>query len=701
MPLSALLRPRSVAVVGASREPGKVGHVILTNLLAGGFAGDLYAVNPSASEVLGVRSYPSLTQLPETVDLAVIAVPARAVPGVMSECQEAGVGAVAVISAGFTESGPGGAALQREVLDIAKRSGIRLLGPNCLGLISTHHRLNAAFAGEMPPPGGISFVSQSGALGTAIVDRSLDDGLGIAHFVSVGNRADIAEHDLLAAFREDDSTTVIALYIESVGDGTAFLDAAAAASAVKPVIAIKAGASDSGARAVSSHTGSLAGSDVAYDAAFRWAGVIRARSVQELFDYAAAFSLQPVPPGPGVAILTNAGGPAVMATDAAEREGLAMASFESDTLATLRAVLPEAAALYNPVDVLGDAGPGRYRAALESLYADPGTGSVIVILTPQAMTDADAIAQTVVETAAAHPGVTTLTSFMGGPRVEKARSVLAKGSIPDYPTPERAIRSLAAMYSYQTSRSDPPRRSDGPSGDDRRVVRDVLRAASGQHRTFVSEESGAAIVRAYGIRTPSGKLVTDRESALAAAEEIGYPVVLKIASPEILHKSDIGGIRTGLASPEQLARAYDEILGRAKTYAPDAPIDGIHVQQMVPEGREVIVGVDRDPVFGPLLMFGLGGVYVEVLRDVTFRLCPVDAKEADRMISEVRAFGLLRGARGESPADLPAVARAIESVSALVLDFPEILELDINPLIVGSIGEGVWAADVRIGIGGT
>jgi acetyltransferase len=389
-----------------------------------------------------------------------------------------------------------------------------------------------------------------------------------------------------------------------------------------------------------------------------------------------------------------------MATDAAEQEGLAMSGFDSETLVLMRGALPDAAALYNPVDVLGDAGPERYKSALDALCADPGVGAVIVVLTPQAMTDAEAIARVVVEASAASPRVTMIACFMGGPRVRDARAVLAQGGVPDYPTPERAVKALSAMYSYRAVREEPPTKAES-SPEARRSVRRIMDRGLAAGRSFITEQAGAQIAEAYGIRVPPGELAVDREAALAAAERVGYPVVLKIASPDILHKSDVGGIKVGIGSPDELSHAYDEILGRARAYAPDAPLDGVHVQRMVPAGREVIVGVDRDPVFGPLLMFGLGGVYVEVLRDVTFRLCPVDHHEAERMVAEVRSFGLLRGARGQPPADLESVAETISAISTLVLDFPEILELDINPLIVGNAGEGVWAADVRIGIGGT
>lgn len=700
MPLKPLLDPRAVAVVGAAREPGKVGNVILANLLDGGFAGDVYPVNPRADEVLGLKAYASLADLPGPVDLAVIALPAPAVPDIITECGTAGIGAAIVISAGFTESGPEGASLQREVATRARDGGVRLLGPNCLGLISTHHRLNAAFAGAIPPRGGIAFVTQSGALGTAIVDSAGGSGSGLSYLVSLGNRSDIAEPDLLAAFEADEETRVIALYLESIADGPSFLSAAASTVRAKPVIALKSGASDSGARAVSSHTGSLAGSDVAYEAAFTWAGIIRARTTEELFDFASAFSLQPVPRARGVAILTNAGGPAVLATDAVEAEGLSAASLDTETLDSLRDALPAAAAIYNPVDVLGDADPQRFRTALEALYADEEVGSVIVILTPQAMTDTLKTAQAVIETASASGGTTTLCCFMGGPAVSEARALLAEGSIPGYPTPERAVRALSALYSYSATRPSPPGQHKD-SGHARDAVRDTIRSALDSDTTFLTAQDGADIVSSYGIRTPPGALAADREMALSIAEHVGYPVALKIVSPEILHKSDVGGIRIGIETPDELARAYDDVLGRARSYLPDAPIDGVHIQRMAPAGREVIIGVDRDPVFGPLLMFGLGGIYVEVLRDVTFRLCPVDREAAGRMISDIRSFGLLRGVRGQPPADLAAVADALVSVSALVLDHPEIEELDINPLIVADAGEGVWAADVRIGIGGT
>lgn len=696
--LEGFFEPKSVAVVGVAREEGKVGHFVFDNLVTGGFPGTIYPVNPHAEEVHGVPCYPSLRDLPAVPDLAVIVVPASAVPDVIDDCAAAGVSSAIVISAGFKESGREGGALERELVRRAREGGVRLLGPNCLGLISTGACLNASFAAGMPPAGGISFMSQSGALGTAVLDWAAGEGIGLAHFVSLGNRADLSEVDLLEAWRVNSSTRVIVGYLESVADGTGFLRAAAETTAAKPVILVKSGISDAGARAVSSHTGSLAGSEVAYEAAFHAAGVIRAHTVQQLFDYAVAFSLQPLPRGNGVAIVTNAGGPAVMATDACERAGVALASFETATLDALRAALPPAAALYNPVDILGDAPADRYRAALEAVFADPNVRAVLCILTPQATTQAEETAAVLADVARAS-GKTAIACFMGRDTLEGAIEALHRSGVPQYPFPERAVSALDAMFRYSAALTR-PRHLASTVDADRAVVRETIDAARTSGRAFITAEDAAGVLRAYGIQTPDGMLARDLAAARTAAGKIGYPVALKIASREILHKSDIGGLELGIADGDALEAAYQRILTRARAYAPDAPIDGVHVQAMARPGREVIVGIDRDPTFGPLLMFGLGGVYVEVLKDVTFRLCPLDEAEAREMIAEIRGFGLLRGARGQRPADLDALASVIARVSHLAADFPDILELDINPLIVGNTGEGAVAADVRIGIGG-
>ena len=694
--LEGFFSPRSVAVVGAAREEGKVGHIVFDNLLAAGFAGPVYPVNPRAGEIHGHRTYASLAELPQVPDLVIVVVPAQRVLDVIQDCARLRVGSAIVISAGFKESGPEGGALEREIVHAASEGGVRLLGPNCLGLISTATALNASFARGMPPAGSISFMSQSGALGTAILDWAAGRGIGLAHFVSLGNKADVDETDLVRAWKDDANANVVVAYLESVSDGSAFVGAASDLTATKPLLALKSGTSDAGARAVSSHTGSLAGSSTAYEAAFRKAGIIQAEGVQELFDMALGFASQPLPSPGGVAILTNAGGPAVMATDACDKYDVNVASLDKPTIDRLREVLPAAAALYNPVDVLGDADAERYAQAATALIADDDVGALLVILTPQAMTDAAETARRIAEVTAGS-GKTVLACFMGEPSVEEARAILGRAGIPDYAFPERAVATLASMQRFRDHLAR-PRFEEPVLIGDREAVREVLSAVTPGQHTFVTEEAASRTVAAYGVPVPPGGIATEASEAKQIAAEIGYPVALKIASPDILHKSDIGGIRLNIADEVELADAYEDILARTQRHMPDAIIRGVHVQKMTPRGREVIVGVNRDPQFGPLLMFGLGGVYVEVLRDVTFRLCPVSLEEARRMLTEIRGFGLLRGARGEEPADLEAIADVIVRISALVTETPEIVELDINPLMVLPKGQGAIAADVRIGV---
>ncbi|MGB4581577.1 MAG: acetate--CoA ligase family protein [Coriobacteriia bacterium] len=696
--LAEFFAPRSVAVVGASREAGKVGHAVFANLLEGGFSGPIYPVNPSAPDVLGRTAYATLAELPERVDLAVVVVPACAVPDVISECARLGIPAAIVISAGFRETGPAGAALERELMASAREGGVRILGPNCLGLIATRNGLNASFAPIMPSQGSISFLSQSGALGTAILDWAAGERIGLAHFVSLGNKADVSEVDLVRAWSEDPDTGVVVAYLEAISDGRAFVDAVRALVERVPFIALTAGSSDAGARAVSSHTGSLAGSKQAYDAAFRKAGAIAARTVEELFDLAEGFARQPLPARQGAVILTNAGGPAILATDACEEHGVALATLEQETTVALREVLPAAASVYNPVDILGDAPAERYAQAATILLSDPNVGSLIVVLTPQAMTEPAETARAIAQ-ASGGTGVTTLAVFMGDATVASAMQVLKESGIPGYSFPERAVATLAAMQRYSAFREQ-----GAPEAHqctiDRPTVRSVIDHARDARRTFITEASAQRVAEACGIQTPKAGIASDLASARAMAAEFGFPVVLKIASPDILHKSDIGGIELDITDDAGVTVAYERIMSRVMQRMPDARIWGVTVQEQLPPGREVIIGVNRDANFGPILMFGLGGIYVEVLQDVTFRLCPVTPREARDMVSEIRAFGLLRGARGAAPADLDAIVDVICRVSALAMEFDDITELDINPLIVGDRGKGAIAADIRIGIGG-
>lgn len=697
MTLEFLLAPRAVAVIGAGRKPGGIGRTVFEMLLAGGFTGDVWPVNREAAQIAGREAFASVGSLPAVPDLAVIAVPAASVAEAVESCGVAGVAAVVVLSAGFKETGAEGGALERRVAQIARTHGMRLLGPNCLGLMVPGSRLNASFAGPMVPEGGIAVITQSGALGTAILDWARGRG-GLSGFVSLGNRADISESDLLTAFAERPETKVIAGYLESVVDGQRFVEAAHPVTKKLPVVLLKAGVSDAGARAVSSHTGSLAGSDAAYEAAFAAAGIVRVPDTERLFGVSEAFADQPLPAAPGVVIVTNAGGPAVMATDACERTGVTLASLEPATVEALRAVLPVASALYNPVDLLGDAGPERYAQALRILADDPGVNSFLVLLTPQQTTRPDEAAEAIIEAAHAS-GRTTLAVLMGEDAVEPARRALAAASVPAYRYPEIAVDALAAMERYVAMRSLPL--VVAPVIDaDREAVEAVFERTRAASRHFLLEDDAALVASAYGIARPAGSLARDRSAALRIANEVGYPVALKVASPDILHKSDIGGVALGVADDAALSRAWDDVLDRTHRRMPDAAVWGAMVQKMVPPGFEVIVGMERDPTFGPLVMFGLGGIYVEVLHDVAFRLAPLDRTEARRMIDQTRGAALLKGARGADASDIDAITDVLVRIAALATDFPEIVELDINPLVVGRRGGGALAADIRIGIGG-
>lgn len=697
MTLESLLAPRSVAVIGAGRRPGGIGRSVFDALLEGGFPGDVWPVNPAATEIAGRAAFATVASLPSVPDLAVIAVPAAKVPDALEACGAGGVPAAIVISAGFKETGVEGGVLERRLTEIARRHGMRLLGPNCLGLMVPAQRLNASFAGPMVPEGGIAVITQSGALGTAILDWARGRG-GLAGFVSLGNRADLSESDLLTAFAERPDTKVISGYLESVVDGRRFVEVARAVTRSVPVVMLKAGVTDAGARAVSSHTGSLAGSDAAYDAAFAAAGVLRVPDTERLFGVSEAFANQPLPAAPGVVIVTNAGGPAVMATDACERLGVTLASLEPATIDALRAVLPAAAALYNPVDLLGDAGPERYAEALRILAGDAGVNSFLVLLTPQQTTRPDEAAEAIIK-AAHESDRTTLAVLMGEDAVEPARRALAAAKVPAYRYPEVAVDALSAMERYVTARSLPPATAPAIEAD-RDEVRAILARTRAASRSFLLEEDAARIATLYGIVQPAGSVARDRASALRIANEIGYPVALKVASPDILHKSDIGGVELGIADDAALSRAWDQVLDRTHRRMPDAAVWGALVQKMVAPGFEVIVGVERDPTFGPLVMFGLGGIYVEVLHDVAFRLAPLDRAEARGMIGQTRGAALLKGARGSEPSDVEAIVEVLVRVAALASDFPEIVELDINPLVVGARGSGAVAADIRIGIGG-
>ncbi len=691
--LEALLKPGSVAVVGASRTPGKVGHAVVANLLRGGFAGAIYPVNPGSEEILGLPCYPDLSAIQEPVDLCVIALPPAMVKAAVEEALARRVRSLAVLTAGFKEVGEEGAALEVEIAELCRRRKVPMMGPNCLGIINAHHKMNATFAPVMPPPGSISVISQSGALCVAILDAAASEGLGLATTVSLGNKADLDEVDFLQALAEDPETRVVVGYLESIDNGEEFLKKAQEAANVKPVVILKVGITASGAKAASSHTGSLAGADIAYGAAFKRSGVIRAESFEALFDYGRALAMQPIPAGRRVTVITNAGGPGIMAADAAELAGLELPSPDEATASRLRAELPDTASVANPVDVIGDADPDRYLAAFEIVQQSEDCDAIVVIATPQNMTRPTELARRLAE---AHDGSKPLlTAFLGGDQVEEARKLLTSLGIPNYSSPERALSALKAMTDYAAWRSRPPRVVTHYPVNRRRVER-LLRWHHRMGLQQIGEVEAKEVLRAYDFRLPEGQLVESADQAVETAERIGYPVVLKIVSPDIIHKSDAGGVRLNLASADQVRDAFDLLMLRASRRLPDARIRGALVEKMGSRGREVILGMTRDPQFGPMLMFGLGGIFVEVMKDVTFHLAPITAEEAMQMLQGTRSYALLKGARGESPVDLDAIAAGLQRISQLSTDYPEIVELDINPFIVGGVGGGAYVADARM-----
>lgn len=694
--LEGFFKPNAVAIVGASTKPGKLGYAVLANVIESGFKGNIYPINPGATQIYGYKAYPSVLDLPEVPDLAVIVIPYNTVPTALRECGEKGIKSVVIISAGFREASVDGAEREREVIQIARKYGIRVIGPNCLGIIDTYTPINATFAAGMPPQGNISFMSQSGALQTAILDWSLaSHDLGFSRFVSLGNKADVSETDLMLDWVEDPQTRVILAYIEGVPNGPEFIRVARQVSRKKPVLVLKSGVTEAGSRAVSSHTGSLAGAEAAYDAAFYQAGVLRMRSLEELFGNARAFANQPLLKGNRIAIITNAGGPGILATDTLERYGMQLARLQRETIQKLEAFLPDAASAANPVDVLGDARHDRYAQALEWVALDPNVDGLLCIVTPQAMTD-------IVETANAVGKLSQridkpiLGVFMGEERAKAGEDVLISYNVPNYKFPEQAARAFAAMRDYIVAR-DRPEPEYVTFDVDRATVRKVFDQVYAEGRVSVGEAEAREVAKAYGLRLPQSELAASADEAVRIANRIGYPVVLKIASPDILHKTDVGGVKVGLQNAADVRDAFDLIIYRATRYVPEARIWGCLVQEMVPmNGIEVLVGMSKDPQFGPLVTFGLGGILVEALKDVTFRVAPFGRQDAEEMLDEIRAHSLLAGVRGRPPADREALVDTLLRVNQLVTDFPEIVEMDINPLMVYEVGQGAITLDMRL-----
>ncbi|MFW6138493.1 MAG: acetate--CoA ligase alpha subunit [Spirochaetota bacterium] len=694
--LEKFFAPESVALIGASRSPGKVGYDILKNMIDGGYEGKVYPVNPKAGEVMGIKCYSDVREIPGQLDLAIVVIPSKLVPASVDQCAEKGVPAVIIISAGFSETGEKGAALARELEERIKKYKLRVIGPNCLGVISLPSKLNASFSGLLPERGNVAFISQSGALGTSILDVAVGEKIGISRFISYGNKMDINESELIQALSEDGETDVILSYIESIDNGSHFMGVASEATRKKPVIVMKSGRTSAGARAASSHTGSLAGSDSSYDAAFRQCGVIRARTITEFIDYAVAFSSQKPPRGNSVAIVTNAGGPGIIATDAIETSRLEIAELQPETKKTLAENLPPAASVHNPVDVLGDADAERYGRALEIVERDKNVDAVLIILSPQTMTDIEGTAE-VVTRAASKTDKPVMASFIGSKMMTRAYEIMRGKKVPDFVQPERAVRALEMMLVHRQWKKKPAERVQKIEGN-KKAVEEVIREAREKGMKALGERQARKIVESYGIRLPRSIHAPDEDQAVKAAKEVGFPVVMKISSEDILHKSDAGGVKLGLNGEEEVRKAYKEIRDAAFSYKQDAKIDGVLVQEMVQGGTEAIVGMSRDPQFGPVIMFGLGGIYVELLKDVSFRVAPLKKSDAGEMINEIKAAQILEGFRGTRPSDTEALKECLVRVSQLALDHPEFTECDLNPIKVFAQGEGLVAVDVRFGL---
>lgn len=692
---SVFLTPRSIAVIGASDKPGSVGSTITKNIM-NGFRGEIYPVSPTRRTVFDKEAYKSVLDIPNHVDLAVIVIKNVLVPGVLEECGQKGIKGAIVITAGFKEVDEEGAGLERQLRDIASKYDMELVGPNCLGVMNLDPdtMMNSTFLKVTPKTGSIALVSQSGAICAALCEDASAQGIGFSAVVSLGNKAATGEIEVLRTLAAHKQTRVIVMYLEDIGDGRRFVDTCRMVTRQhkKPILVLKSGRSPEGAKAAMSHTGALMGSDELYDALLEQAGVIRVDTMDELFDYAVAFAKQPLPSG-DLAIVSNAGGPAIISTDACSKARIRMADITS-VRPDIDKVIPPWGSSRNPVDIVGDADYNRFRGVLEHVLGHPNVGSVIVMCTPSGTLDYDGLARVIVEMSKKY-NKTVLASLMGLDEGITNRKILADGGIPYYTYAEGAVRALRAMLRF----SGWLERNPGVTDDyvvDRDTVAGILDGAAKEGRSALLEEEGIRILDAYGLPMPKSAACSTPAEAVQAAESIGYPVVMKIISPQITHKSDARGVQVGLSGPADVERAFGEITANARRYDPQARIDGCLVVEMVRGGRELIIGCKQEPGMGPMLMLGMGGIYVEVLKDVTFRLAPVTDVEAAQMIRSIKTRKMLEGVRGQRPSDIQSLAECIRRVSRLVTDHPRIRELDMNPVV--ALEEGCRVLDVRMGL---
>jgi 4-hydroxybutyryl-CoA synthetase (ADP-forming) len=695
---SVFLSPQSIAIIGASDKEGSVGRAITSNII-NGYSGTVFPISPTRPTVFDKKAYKSVLDVPESIDLAVIITKNTIVPFVLEECGKKKIKGAVVITAGFKEVGEEGKKLEQQLKDIAKKYNLKIIGPNCLGVMNLDPKtmMNATFLKITPKSGQIALVSQSGAICAALVEDASAQGIGFSAVVSMGNKAVQNEIDVLEMLRDHKQTKVIVMYLEDMGDGQRFLKICKdiTRNKRKPVLVLKSGRSPEGAKAAMSHTGALMGSDEIYEAILKQSGAIRVDTMEELFDYATAFSKQPLPLEGDLVIVSNAGGPAIISTDACSKDGIKMAKIE-DIRPKIDAVIPPWGSSRNPVDIVGDADFERFNNVLENVLTHKNVGSVITMCTPSATLDYDKLAEVIVKMSKKH-NKTMLASLMGLDEGIKNREILAEGDVPYYTYAEGAIRALKAMLKF-VDWIKTPQGNISKFKVDKKKVQKIFDNVRKEGRTSLLEEEGIQILRTYGFSLPKSILAKTESDAVKAAKKIHFPVVMKIASPQIIHKSDAGGVKVGLKNDKEVRSAFREIVKNAKKYDKKALIKGVLIVEMVKGGKEMIIGSKLEPGFGPVIMLGMGGIYVEILKDVTFRLAPVTDKEANDMISSIKTQKLLKGVRGEKPSDINKLSECIQRLSQLVTDFKEIKELDMNPVLVMEKGKGCKILDVRIGV---
>ena len=697
---SVFLSPKSIAIIGASDKEGSIGRAITLNILKG-YTGKIFPISPTRETVFDKKAYKSVLDVPEEIDLAVVVTKNDVVPVVLEECGKKRLKGVIVITAGFKEVNEEGAALERRLGEIAKQYNLRIIGPNCLGVmnLAPQTMMNSTFLKVTPKSGEIALVSQSGAICAALVEDASAQGIGFSAVISMGNKVDLNEVDMLKMLAEHEQTKVIVMYLEDLGNGQEFLKICKQItrlnSVKKPVLVLKSGRSPEGAKAAMSHTGALMGSDEIYDALLKQSGAIRVDTMEELFDHATAFSKQPLPTKGDLVIVSNAGGPAIISTDACSKLGIKMANIE-DIRPKINVVIPPWGSSRNPVDIVGDADFNRFDNVLNEVLAHPNVGSVIVMCTPSATLDYNKLAEVIVKVSKKYDK-TMLASLMGLDEGMKNKEILAEGGVPHYRYAETAIRSLNAMLRF-AEWSQTPEGKIRKFTVNKKKVEKVFAKVKEEGRKNLLEEEGQEVLRAYGFPIPKSILAKKDKEAIQAAKKIGYPVVMKIVSPQIIHKSDAGGVKVGLKNSQEVRSAFKEIIKNAKKYDKKVIIKGVLIQEMVKGGKETIIGSKLELGFGPVVMFGMGGIYVEVLKDVTFRLAPITDSEADEMISSIKTNKLLQGVRGEKPSDTKKLSECLQRISQFVSDFKEIKELDMNPVLVFEKGKGCKVVDVRIGL---